>query len=83
VILEQVHRAIDRDARDIGIDLLRAFEDFFGVHVTRRAFEHFNKHHALTCEANAASLDLAGEMARRLVLVDAFADRRTMGKRAL
>ena len=60
MIFEQVHRAIDRHARDIRIDLLGALEDLFGVHVPRRAFEHFNEHHALTREANAARLDLTG-----------------------
>lgn len=78
VTLEQVHRAIDRHTRDIGIDPLRAFEDLFGVHVARRAFEHFNEHHSLTREANSAGLDLPREMAGRFMLVDTFAGRRTM-----
>lgn len=81
VIFEQVHGAIDRDARDIGIDFLRAFENFFGVHVAWCAFEHFDEDHALPREANAAFSDLAREMAGRFVLVDAFADRRTVRKR--
>jgi hypothetical protein len=81
VIFEKVHRAIDRDARDIGVDLLRALENFLRVHVTRRAFEHFDEHHTLPRETNAAFSNLAREMARRLVLVDTFADRRTMRKR--
>ncbi len=77
---EQIHRAINRDARDIGIDFLRALEDFFGVHVARRAFEHFDEHHALASEADAARLDLSSEMAGRLVLVNALANRRTVRK---
>ncbi len=78
VIFEKVHRAIDRDPRDIRIDLLRAFENFFRVHVARGALKHFDEHHALAGEANAARLDLTREMAGRLVLVDAFAGGRTM-----
>jgi hypothetical protein len=78
VILEQVHRAIHRHARDIRIDLLGALEDLFGVHVARRSFEHFHEHHALTREPYAARLDLTREMASRLMLVNAFAGRRTM-----
>ena len=83
VTLEQVHRAIDRDARDIRIDFLSALENLFRVHVARRPFEHFNEHHALTREANAARLDLAREMAGRLVFVNAFAGRRTMREGSL
>lgn len=83
MILEQVHRAIDRHARDIRIDLLRALENFLGVHVARRTFEHFDEHHSLTREANAARLDLASEMAGRLVFVNAFAGRRTMREGSL
>ena len=78
VTLEQVHRAIDRHTRDIGIDPLRAFENLFRVHVPRRPFEYFNEHHALTREADAARLDLPCEMAGWLVFVNAFAGRRTM-----
>lgn len=80
VILEQIHRAINRDARDIRIDFLRALENFFRVHMPRRALEYFDEHHALPREANAAFPDLAREMARGFVLINAFADRRTVRK---
>src|SRR5215831_13558245 len=77
VALQQVHGAVNRDARDVGINLLRTLENFLSVHVTRGAFENFYQNHTLTREANTSRLDLALQMARRLVLVDAFADRRT------
>lgn len=80
VIFQQVHRAIDRYARDIRVNFLSAFEDFLGVHMARRAFEHFDKHHALPRETNAALPDFSCEMAGRLVLVDAFANGRTVRK---
>ena len=81
VIFQQVHRAIDRDARDIGIDFLRALEDFFGVHVARGAFENLDQHHALARQTNAARFDFALKMAGRFVFVDAFAGGRTMRER--
>jgi len=78
VVLQQVHRAIHRDTRDIGIDPLRAFENLFRVHVARRAFEHFDEHHPLTRKTNAARFDLSSEVPWRLVLVNALSDRRTV-----
>jgi hypothetical protein len=81
VVFQQVHGAIDRDARDVGIDFLRAIENFFGVHVAGRTFEHFYEHHALAREANAARLDFALQMAEWLVFVDTFTDGRTTRKR--
>ena len=71
-VLQKFKSAIDGDARDIRIDLLRPFENFPGVEMLRRAF-HYLKHHAtLACQANAPSAELALETAGRLMNIDTF-----------
>jgi len=73
VTLQQVERAINRDARNVRVDFLSSVQDFVGVHVARGRLHHLQDDAALAGEADAARAELALEMACRLVFVDAFA----------
>jgi hypothetical protein len=73
VVLEEFERAIDGDAGDIGIDLLREREYFAGVQVLRGALHHLQDHTALARQTNAARAELPLQAAGRLVNVDTFA----------
>ena len=78
--LQQIHGPIHGHAGNIRIDLLRALQNFLGVHVSWRAFEHLDEHHPLTCQPDAARPDLLCQMPGRLVLIDALTSRRATQK---
>ena len=71
-MLEKFEGAIDGDAVDIGVDLLRDIEDFSCVHVARGGFHHLDHDAALPGQANAARFQFTLEMARGLAGIDSF-----------
>jgi len=78
VLLQQVERPVDRDARDPRVDFLRSFEDLTRIHVSRSRLHHLQHYAPLAGQPNAASTKLALEPPCRLVNVDALANRYTM-----
>jgi len=78
VALQQIDRTVDRDARDVGINLLRAIEDFARVEMPPRSFHHLQQHAALPGEPDSARAKLALQAPGRFVDVDAFAGRNSM-----
>jgi len=70
--LQQVDRAIDGDARDVGIYFLCTFEDFASVEMPAGGFHDLEQDAALFREADSPSAEFLLEAARRLVNVDAF-----------
>jgi hypothetical protein len=72
VPFQQIDRAIDGDARDVGIDFLCALEDFARVEMAARGFHHLQEHAALAREPDPARAELALQTSRRFVDVDAF-----------
>src|SRR5690348_12941217 len=73
LMLEQVERAVDSDARDLRIDFPRARQDFPGVEMPRGGVHHLQDDAALAREADALPRELALQIARRVLDVDAFA----------
>lgn len=71
--LEQVERAVDGDARDPRVHFLRTREDFSGVEMPRGGVHHLEDDAALAREANSLSRELALQIPRRVLDVDAFA----------
>ena len=69
---QQIDRAIDGNARDVGIDFLRALEDFAGVEVAARGLHHLQKHSALAREPDSTGAKFALQASGRLVDVDSF-----------
>jgi hypothetical protein len=74
-MLEQLEGAVHRDASNVGIDLLRQFEDFAGIEMLRRAFHDLQDHAALAGQADAAGVEFALKAPGGFVLIDAFAGR--------
>ena len=72
VALEQINRAVNGDARDIGIDLLGAIQDFTRVQMAAGSFHHLHENSPLPRQSNAARGELPREMAGRLIGVDSF-----------
>src|SRR5271165_741625 len=75
VAFQQVNRAVDRNARDVGINLLRAIEDFARIKMPPRGFHYLQQHAALPGEPDSARAELALQPSWRFVDVDAFAGR--------
>jgi hypothetical protein len=73
VTLQKVDRAVDGDARDFGIDLLRSLENFAGIEVAPSGFHYLEQNAPLASEANAPGAEFALQAARGFVDVDAFA----------
>src|SRR5580704_14233519 len=73
VMLQELERAIDGDARDIRVDRLCAFENFASIEVPRGSFHHLEHHTALARKADTPGPELALEAAGSLVNVDTFA----------
>jgi hypothetical protein len=78
VAFQQVDGAIDGDAGDAWVQLLRPFEDFSGVQVPPRGFHHLEQHAALARQPDAAGFELLLEVTGRFMGVDAFAARNAM-----
>ncbi len=72
VALEQVNRAVNGDARDIGVDLLGAIQNFACVQMAPRGFHYLHENAALARQTNASRGELPREMAGRLIGVDSF-----------
>jgi hypothetical protein len=72
VALQQIDCAIDGDARDVGIDFLRAIENLSGVEVAARRLHHLQEDSALAGEADPARAEFALQTSRRFVDVDSF-----------
>ena len=73
VALEQINRAVDGYAGDVGIDLLRAVQNFASIEMTPGGFHHLHEDAALAGEANAARSELPLKVAGRLVSVYSLA----------
>ena len=72
VALQQIDRAVDSDARDVGIDFLRPLEDFACIEMPARRLHHLEKHAALAREPDPARAKLALQTSGRFVDVDSF-----------
>lgn len=72
-MLEKFERAVDGDAVDIGINLLRDVENLSSIHVASGRLHHLDHNETLPSQANAARFQFTLEMARGFIDVDAFA----------
>ena len=63
VALQQIQRAIDGDAGNARIELLSALQYFVGIEVAAGRVHDLQQDATLPCEADAASAELAFEMA--------------------
>jgi hypothetical protein len=72
VAFQQIDRAVDRDARDVGIDFLRALENFSSVEMAARRLHHLEKHAALPRQPDPARAELTLQTSGRFVDVDSF-----------
>jgi hypothetical protein len=70
--LQEIERAIDRDAMDAGIDALGALEDFIGCEVALGAIHHLEEDAALAREAHAFFYQRFFEAAGARINVNAF-----------
>jgi hypothetical protein len=77
-LLEQFEGAINSDARDFWVDLLRAFENFSRIEVPRSTFDYLKQDTALARQTNATGTKFALKTAWWFVNVDAFAGRNAM-----
>ena len=80
VALEQIERAVDGDAGDVGIDLLGAFENFAGVQMAAGGFHDLQEDPALFGETDSFGAEGLLQVAGSFV-VDAFAGGDSMNGR--
>ncbi len=73
VALQQVNRAIHRDAMDFRVDFLRALQNGIGIQVTLRAFHHLQQDFALARQTNPFRFQLGLQSAGLFMGVNAFA----------
>ena len=72
VALQEIERAVDGDAMDVGIDALRALEDFVGGEVALGAVHHLEEDAALARQADAFFGERFFEAAGARIDVNAF-----------
>ena len=72
VALQEIDRTVDGDSCDVGVDFLRALEDFTGIEMAARRLHHLEKHAALAREPDPARAQFALQTSGRFVDVDAF-----------
>ena len=80
VAFQQIDGAVHSDASNVGIQLLRALEDFVRIEMAACCLHHVKQNAPLPSEPDALRTQLALETPRRLMNVDAFAGRNSMSR---